>query len=215
MSNPKWETIGHGPSLVGCEDGHWFTRCEPCGRLMASGSLEGAVSMGQHHDAMKHPFVPLSQRIDSLSDDQLRAECERRGFTPRTTTFERICMERDEWKARAEGNGSIARSVLEIQLAEQRERAEKAEARAEKAEAKLSRIGQEPPPALPASAVANYVDEWTRRAKEEAHRVSEPKYGTFGWGARGIGPRMLPDPHAKPRHEPLAFLDEDLLCADE
>ena len=64
------------------------------------------------------PFVPLSQRMDSLTDDQLRAECEWRGMTvfnesnldtcevltkaKHNRLTESLTTERDEWKARAE-----------------------------------------------------------------------------------------------------------------
>jgi hypothetical protein len=164
--------------------------CECC--LLVKGHATwcrlGMPGRQPHHLS---PNGSLVQLIDA-TDDQLRAECERRGFDqrirgPELKTIERLRVaeaERDQWEANA---NAASMSWQKVQR-------------------KCDGLRVE-------------CDEWKRKAEASGSMRNEggelkqinATVARHMRSARERGPGIAAKP---PQPEPAAFLDEDLLCED-
>lgn len=229
----KWDLIDGGPASAGQdENAQWYMRCAPCGMLSAHGSREFALSRAREHTEKTHPFgdaerikgAIIARGLESSTDDQLRAECERRGELVLMEPLERdlraanraahadcdaalsevkrITAERDEWRRRAEMYQSRM-DMLEMKLGEAQDGGIADDVlRAEY----VRRFGPESDA---------YGEMRSRALAEERHPRTDASfdYGSF-YRALMRSAESGPGLAAKKPDNSIAWLDEDLLCED-
>ncbi len=81
-------------------------RCPDCGGLCSTDWLDQASWEGREHacisEADRVARTVVTNGLTRATDDQLSAECERRGISLFSEKVAEICAQRDEWKRRAE-----------------------------------------------------------------------------------------------------------------